>query len=87
MRDGHPSAVGELALDLVAEHRSGTPAPKLLDVRAAEPAGMDVHELTRPRRLRNVGELRLAVAVQNHCAHASIVGAWPSSFIGAAPSG
>ena len=77
MRDGHARAVGELALELVAEDRSGGRPPELLDVRPAEPARTNPHQLARPRRLGRVGELRLAVTAQNHCAHPGIVLAWP----------
>src|SRR5581483_10039371 len=47
VHDRHASPVGRRADDLVAEHGACRAAPELLDVRAAQAAGEDVHELPR----------------------------------------
>ena|SRR5471030_958242 len=71
-RDARP--VLELACDLVPEHRSGRRAAELLHVGATEPTGTHTHEQTGARGLRQIGELREPVRVENYRAHRPIVG-------------
>ena len=67
-------AVVEDAVELVAEHEPGGGPAELLDVRAAQAAGADVHELARSGRLGELGELGKPVGVEDDRAHRRIVG-------------
>ena len=70
----HARTVLELARDFVTEHRARRGAAELLDVRAAEATRLHTHEQPRAGRLRDVGQLRQAVGVENDRAHRPIVG-------------
>lgn len=65
-RDPPPVRLGN---DLVTEDGSTASRTELLDVRAAEPAGEHVNELSATLRLGDVRELRLSCSVEHDGAH------------------
>jgi hypothetical protein len=74
VHDRDAGAVLEHACDLVPEYRARRAATELLDVRAAEPARAHAHEQAVATWLRQLGELREPVRVENDRAHRPIVG-------------
>jgi hypothetical protein len=72
MYEGDAAAVRQLSGHLVPQDRSGSGAPDLLHVAAAEPAREDADDLSVAFRLGDVCELGETAGIEDDGSHGSV---------------